>query len=283
MLKDKCEICGSDSVVYEHKSFSFPIIRCKRCGFIKASETPNEKVLLEFYKTYSYQIEQEIDPITKKRYLEILKKIEKYRKNNKILDFGCGQGHFLEVANEKKWDVFGTEYSEKARMILKEKKIQSINEYELNNFNSQFDAIICIEVIEHVINPVKTIALFHSLLRPGGCLYMTTPNIKNISIKLMSNKEMFIAYTEHLNYFTIKSIKNLLKEKFRIGSLWTTGILPIYGVRKSNKNTEELSNYIDFYKEKFEKRKHLKYIKYFVNIILKITKKGDTIKIIAVK
>ena len=41
---------------------------------------------------------------------------------------------------------------------------------------SQFDIIYCCEVIEHLLNPLKTLRLIHSLLKPGGSLILSTPN-----------------------------------------------------------------------------------------------------------
>lgn len=41
--------------------------------------------------------------------------------------------------------------------------------------NSSFDAIMCIEVFEHLPEPLKAIKEFARLLKPGGCLILTAP------------------------------------------------------------------------------------------------------------
>jgi ubiquinone/menaquinone biosynthesis C-methylase UbiE len=41
--------------------------------------------------------------------------------------------------------------------------------------NGSFDAILCTEVIEHIVNPIEAIKEFRRLLKPGGQLILTAP------------------------------------------------------------------------------------------------------------
>jgi 23S rRNA U2552 (ribose-2'-O)-methylase RlmE/FtsJ len=73
-------------------------------------QIPSDQELIDYYANYGSV--DSISEITVRRYHELLDKFEAFRKNNKIIDVGCGRGHFLKVAKERGWDVHGTEFSD---------------------------------------------------------------------------------------------------------------------------------------------------------------------------
>jgi len=220
-----CLICDSKNLINLKPYSNNYLVKCNSCGFVFCELIPSTKELNEYYKIYAYE-NNFYSPITKQRYIKLLSIFEPYRKNNKILDVGCGNGFFLETAKEKGWDVYGTEFSEKAIEILKEKGINSFKgKLEIENFKEQmFDVITSFEVIEHINNPKNEINKFYNLLRTGGLLYITTPNFNSISRNLLIEKWNIINYPEHLTYYTPKTLKKLLTENdFKKIKLKTTG------------------------------------------------------------
>lgn len=80
-----------------------------------------------------------------------------------------------------------------------------------------FDAITCIEGIEHIHDPFHVVREFHRLLRPAGRLILSTPNIHNLRsrIKFLLRGTLFwfdpreIHGVGHVNvvpYFILKHI-----------------------------------------------------------------------------
>jgi len=59
----------------------------------------------------------------------------------------------------------------------------------------KFDALVAIEIIEHLENPFRFIRECAKLLRPGGLLFLTTPNVESVSSRLM------FLYTGRLSSF----------------------------------------------------------------------------------
>jgi len=59
---------------------------------------------------------------------------------------------------------------------------------DLNNYlplqSESFDMITCIEGIEHVHNGFQLISEFGRLVRPGGTLIVTTPNMQNLRSRI---------------------------------------------------------------------------------------------------
>ena len=156
------------------------------------------------YATYTR--DNSISSITVSRYEELLEKFEPYRKLNRILDIGCGDGHFLAVAKRKGWEVFGTEYTDEAVAVSRAKGIE-VHQGAIQDYPAeQFDVITSFEVLEHINDGREHVRKINSLLRDGGLFYFTTPNFNSFSRKWLGGKWNVIEYPEHLTYYTVKTV-----------------------------------------------------------------------------
>ena len=288
-LHGNCLICNSSDIKELTKYSNNFLVKYRKCDLVFCEPIPSQQELNEYYKIYAYE-NNYYSPITKQRYIEILNSFEPYKKNNRILDVGCGNGFFLEVAREKGWDVFGTEFSEKAIGILKDKNIPSFKG-ELNTEDFEkgfFDIITSFEVMEHINNPQEEIRKFNYLLRKEGGLYITTPNFNSVSRNLLKQKWNIINFPEHLIYYTVKTLKKLLiNNGFEKKYSLTTGFsISRYKQSKSTKEirTETTKNNIDEnLREKLEKKALMFYFVKIINILLSFFNKGDTIKAFYIK
>jgi hypothetical protein len=87
--------------------------------------------------------------------------------------------------------------------------------------------VTSIEVFEHVTEPLEEARRIRMLLRPGGALYVTTPNFASLTRRLVGARWRAIEYPEHLNYFTPSTLDKLLSRAgFRRASATTTGLSP---------------------------------------------------------
>ena len=71
--------------------------------------------------------------------------------------------------------------------------------------NNYFDLVVMFDVIEHFVDPMKTLNNFKKL-KKGGLLIFYTPNIESVGFELMKNKQNLIQPFFHLNFFS----KNVL-------------------------------------------------------------------------
>ena len=182
-------------------------MKSKSSGFVFCSKIPTEQDLINYYN--NYPIGYGADSILNiKRVNERLDEFEQYRKNNKILDVGCGPGIFLIEAKKRGWEVYGTEFTDNQIQYLKSKGINTFQgKITSSSFNeNSFDVIISSEVIEHINNPVEEVSNFNLFLRKGGLLYITTPNFNAIERYLLKGEYNVIEYPEHLCYYTPKTI-----------------------------------------------------------------------------
>ncbi len=288
MKRTQCILCGSNSLKKHKQYYASDKLRvCQKCGMCFSESIPSEEELKAYYKVYAYDNET-YSPITKQRYLSLLEEFEAYRKINKILDIGCGSGAFLEVARSKGWEVYGTEYSEKALELLESKNITTQKgNINLDNYPSDsFDIITSFEVLEHMAYPTQETFAVNALLRHGGLHYITCPNFKSISKKLTKGKWSVINYPEHLNYFTPKTLHQfLLKQGFRKEKLFTSGLsLKRLKESKNRKAKQSLSSNLDEdFRRKIERRVFYRLIYKTANFLLRISGKGDTLKAYYIK
>lgn len=124
-----------------------------------------------------------IIPYRAKRTAKILE--EYVEKDAHILDLGCGIGLSLHVLAQIFPNTVGCDVDEKAlnvcRKILKEVGVDGIDlkKYdgrELPFPNNSFDAVLSIEVVEHVKNPKPMLKEIKRVLKRDGVLIITTPN-----------------------------------------------------------------------------------------------------------
>ncbi len=103
----------------------------------------------------------------------------------RVLDVGCGGGLLSEGMAQRGASVTGIDLSEKplgvARLHLLESgqnvDYRKISVEELaDEMPGTFDAVTCLEMLEHVPNPSSVIAACTRLVRPGGQVFLSTLN-----------------------------------------------------------------------------------------------------------
>jgi 2-polyprenyl-3-methyl-5-hydroxy-6-metoxy-1,4-benzoquinol methylase len=73
-----------------------------------------------------------------------------------------------------------------------------------------FDAVSLFDVLEHLLDPRRTLRACADLLAPGGILFLYVPNFDSASRLLMGADAHFIWPTHHLNYYTPTTIRDLM-------------------------------------------------------------------------
>ena len=132
-------------------------------------------------------------------------------KHDKFLDFGCGDGRFInEFRKSNNNKLYGYEISDKACLFFKAFNPDSIliNEFnELKKYEHFFDAVNFSEVIEHIPdeNIGENIDIIHKIMKKGAVLTITAPSDNH-------------AVTEkHYRHYNLNSLlKNFDKEKFEV-------------------------------------------------------------------
>jgi SAM-dependent methyltransferase len=104
----------------------------------------------------------------------------------RALDVGCGNCWFLSLIRRHGWDVMGVDTSAAAATAARESFGIRVHVGELEDaplIERGFDFIHMSHVIEHLPRPLATLRRVADLLRPGGLLYIETPNIDSLSFR----------------------------------------------------------------------------------------------------
>ncbi len=147
------------------------------------------------------------------------------KKGEKFLDVGCGNGALMEITEDKFDKIHGCDISETALYEAKGRCMMAtcvdLNAETLPYRDDSFDCVTCLEVLEHVMDPLHLLKGIYRVLRPKGSLVLTTPNIRyvrNLSRLVMSGRfphtatDAFVWGGGHIHYFTRKDMDYLLKE-----------------------------------------------------------------------
>ena len=224
-----CASCGSaeSTVLYERKSAhgapesylpstdSFlsygRVVKCTQCGLVRLSPRLKWESLLPVYQATS-------DLLYLKEALgrawsawSILRRVERVAGTGRLLDVGCGPGVLLSVAKDR-WDAVGVEVSKSAAEEARKRFNANVVEGTLEQaaFPSEsFDAVTLVDVIEHLTGPKETLREVSRILKPGGVLFVLTPNIDAPVAKLMG-RWWWGFRPAHLTYFSRKTMNQML-------------------------------------------------------------------------
>jgi SAM-dependent methyltransferase len=138
------------------------------------------------------------------------------REAKRVLEIGCGEGRLGRLLRESGHYVAGLELvpemAAKARLNIDEVFCGDIEQMQLPVAPASFDALIFADVLEHLVDPWKTLKYLATLLAPGGYTIASIPNVQNYRIirDLMRGK---FQYTDsglmdrgHLRFFTYRQI-----------------------------------------------------------------------------
>jgi 2-polyprenyl-3-methyl-5-hydroxy-6-metoxy-1,4-benzoquinol methylase len=143
----------------------------------------------------------------------LFERLKKYTaKPGKILDIGAATGSYLSVFKKGGWEVFGIELSDYIRDVAR--RVYSLSLFpDLKTAafpDDYFDLIIMIQVIEHISDPMDIIQNVARVLKPGGILYISTPNFASLNAQKMKAEWPSLHPGEHLFFYTPNTIKNIL-------------------------------------------------------------------------
>jgi 2-polyprenyl-6-hydroxyphenyl methylase/3-demethylubiquinone-9 3-methyltransferase len=105
--------------------------------------------------------------------------------DKRVVDIGCGGGILAEAMAQRGARVTGIDMAEQslkvARLHLHESQLNI--DYQLSTAEAfaednagQFEIVTCLEMLEHVPHPEAIIDAAARLLKPGGCLFLSTLN-----------------------------------------------------------------------------------------------------------
>jgi 2-polyprenyl-3-methyl-5-hydroxy-6-metoxy-1,4-benzoquinol methylase len=122
-----------------------------------------------------------------KLHSDIFEMLKPYLKEKlHILDFGCGQGAFSQrlLDHGMLVDACDINTGQLKAKVIRKIELDLNNEIPPDKFPVKYDVILALEIIEHLHNPWKYLDDCLKLLKNGGIIVLTTPNISNFISRL---------------------------------------------------------------------------------------------------
>lgn len=226
-----CNICHLDNCEILIKDGFSNIVRCRNCKHIYRNPRKTKQEYTEIYHSTYYT------PFNKESWYkrkisffkEAIKEINRPKTTRgRLLDLGCGWGHFLDLARKDGWEVYGVEISEYATRIATEELKLNIFLGELKDAqfaDNYFDVVTMWNFLDHLHEPLELLKEVHRILKKDGLVAIRIPNmafqipgfkffkkIENIAW-VLGIKNPFVVHTQGFSKNTLQVI--LMKAGFR--------------------------------------------------------------------
>jgi len=177
-----------------------------------------EKEIIEFYKkckNYIFDLAAWHEkPYKMKWDLDLIKIVKSVNPMAKtVLDYACGIGSNGFLFYEAGFDVtladlesFSLDFT---KFIIKKYNLSiKVIEIDKEEIKNKFDVILCLDTLEHVLNPKKLLEKLVFYLNPKGKLFLTVAEPDNYHPMHFEIKDNFWNYVKKLN------------QENRIGHIW---------------------------------------------------------------
>lgn len=293
----RCGLCGHDRgrlVLDLRDADGNParLVRCQVCDLVQMERPPRAEELRGYYARYCYESEEswQSSAATDASIASVADRLGPYRRHGRLLDVGSGAGAYLKIMAARGWDVHGTELSDVAAARLRAAGF-AIHVGDLETLGlpaGHYDVVIMSELLEHVLAPRRLLETVFGLVRPGGALYLTTPNFGSLSRRLLGKEWRGIGVPEHLSYFERGSLSRLLAAcAYRVRELWTDGINPyeLWSARRNGAGADHADAAARAATERLRlaavQSPGVRIAKSAVNLALRTLGLGDTLKALA--
>ncbi|MBW2003484.1 MAG: class I SAM-dependent methyltransferase [Deltaproteobacteria bacterium] len=242
-----CPACGCENSRIEFIKNGLKYVTCTCCETMFVNPRPTSEILeecyskssvYEFWNKYVYPVTDKArcEGIYRPRVERILNICKNYGFTNcTLMEVGAGFGSFCdEVNNTGYFDrVIAVEPTPDGAESCRKKNVEVIEKpiEKVSIDKGKVDIIVSFEVIEHLFSPKTFLINCSNLLRTGGLIIVTCPNIRGFDNLVLGKLSSTIDH-EHLNYFHPESLALLMSNcGFRLVEKLTPGKLDAELVR----------------------------------------------------
>lgn len=223
LVEAKCPGCGQveNKSAFEKDGFNYK--RCSQCGSLYMSPRPTPEAYEQFYRdsAASTFFAEEFIPavLEQRRELIFMPRVTKISDISKtvsgdvkcIVEVGAGHGIFLEEWKKRhpKDQVCAIEPNNVMADLCRSKGIDVLEELAENaeEWHGAADVVTCFEVYEHVSDTVEFLESISALLKPGGCLIMTSLTCDGFDISILQDKANSVCPPQHINLCSREGFK----------------------------------------------------------------------------
>ncbi len=166
------------------------------------------------------EAEGERDWLRETLYADIAHALREHDAGPRVLDVGSGTGELVAALAAEGFDAAGVEPSAEAARLARERGLAvfagDLAAYAASHPDDAFDAIVAVNVLEHVPDPVALLGQLRDVLRDGGLACIQVPNdfsaLQMAAQAKLGKPPWWIAIPDHVNYFDFDSLSALLRD-----------------------------------------------------------------------
>ncbi|HEX5336909.1 MAG TPA: class I SAM-dependent methyltransferase [Gallionella sp.] len=244
--KPSCDLCGAAGITaQEHVrdpdgniggEWSFRRCSNADCGLYWLDPAPLESEMWKAYTSYHTHTKKSANKLAKAllsfahRFIKLaflpvwiansLKRETDYLRfmtlgnepTGKLLDVGCGAGRLLNRMRKRGWEVEGVDFDPQAAERVAKRYGIKAHVGDLSACalpENSFDVIAMSQTIEHLYDPAATLRECLRILKPGGLLVMTTPNVNSVGAHEFGASWRGWEPPRHLHLFSVQSLRQL--------------------------------------------------------------------------
>ena len=239
----RCLICGGAelSVLYEHVRDRFGVaagdyrfFRCHDCESATLDAPPSADAVAALYpEHYTFRSAgAERSPLrtalaavewrlfyapTYRRRVAIVRRLTGLR-HGRLLEVGCGGGLLLAHFRDAGFEVEGVELSAADAVHARERFGLTVRHGSIETLplgRDRYDAVVLINVLEHILDPAAMLVRVREVLRPDGCIVVGAPVVDSAYARLLGAR--WGAVTEAPRHVSIPSFQGVVGMLRRAG------------------------------------------------------------------
>ena len=221
-----CAICAEEGHTLIHRQeFLFPgqeseahydVVACEACGFVFASDIPEQASLNDFYQAAEHHLHATHLPDGLRDihadFFDFIQQHAPSSAGTRVVDIGCGMGHFLNHFKTAGFhQLLGIEPSPAAARLARALYGIEVVPDTIDNYQTDetYDLVTLCGVLEHIADLDTAIGKIAALLGPGGTLFVAVPDATTFG--QAPPHEPFLEFAlEHINFFSQASLDHLL-------------------------------------------------------------------------
>lgn len=214
---ETCDLCGGSETgiweIYERFGLIFNVVKCRSCGLAYVSPRPTARSIGGFYNSeytslHGHYVQPRwmtyVTPLLRRllrarygsspvrrllaravlpweykwRRILAVNHLEEIDRIGRVLDVGCGHGHWLSIVRRWGFDCFGCEPDPVGARAAASSGLEVV-QHDLPGAgyaSDQFDVVRFSHVLEHVHSPTVVLSEAVRVTRPGGIVVVIVPN-----------------------------------------------------------------------------------------------------------
>ena len=213
-------MCFSPNSVSPGSENADPYAQCPSCLGLFLHPHPEKQSNAVFDGPHAAVVQQALEIQRHDYFLKHLLRIEKQigssTENLRLMEIGCGSGFLLKTAISRGWQADALELSPElaslAGQLNPSSNITVANVLDHNSGNSNYDAVMALDVVEHVLDPELMLKNCQAMLKPSGLLLIQTPNTRGLRSRTQKARWDMRDSSQHINLFSDRGLEGLLEK-----------------------------------------------------------------------